>query len=500
MQKELIKSIIMLQKGDTNAFEEIYVQTNRFVYEVIKQTSNFNDEDVYDLMQETYIKVFQNINSLKNPKAFLGWIKKIAINITISKIRIKNPTLLSCSADSDDDNSYDNIITKIEETNDSFIPEQAIDSIETQKIVMNIINSLPYDQRLCIIMYYFDDLSIKEIAKTLDLKENNIYQKLHTAKKYIKSEVEKLEKANNIRIHSLMPLGFFQSVISASVKELSKNAAMPAAPVISSAITETTVSTVSSAGTLSASSSVITGTGLTGKLTTAFFSSGFLGKTTLIIATSLAVIGTGLGISSFFNNDNSNLIMPMPESNYEDESGELDALPDNRNLSNIPENSDNNNPRPNTNPNPNFNIQSNTSRETNENSVNSRSNNPIIGDNTVSANNNIFNNIPNNRANTGTTSSNVNQSNSPTSNNPPNSSSPPISSEPPNSSSSPISSEPSNSSSSPISSEPPNLNDFHIALGDDFEYFTKTYTLEDGSKEDEQVRKKWTIEKRTLLM
>lgn len=114
MQKELIKSIIMLQKGDTNAFEEIYVQTNRFVYEVIKQTSNFNDEDVYDLMQETYIKVFQNINSLKNPKAFLGWIKKIAINITISKIRIKNPTLLSCSADGDD-NSYDNIITKIEE-------------------------------------------------------------------------------------------------------------------------------------------------------------------------------------------------------------------------------------------------------------------------------------------------------------------------------------------------------------------------------------------------
>lgn len=408
MQKELIKSITMLQKGDTNAFEEIYIQTNRFVYEIIKQTSNFNDEDVYDLMQETYIKVFQNINSLKNPKAFLGWIKKIAINITISKIRIKNPALLSCSADSDDDNSYDNIITNIEETNDSFIPEQAIDSNETQTIVMNIINSLPYDQRLCIIMYYFDDLSIKEIAKTLDLKENNIYQKLHTAKKYIKSEVEKLEKANNIRIHSLIPLGFFQSVISASVKEFSKNAVMPAAPVISSATNETVVSTASSAGTLSASSSVVTGTGLTGKLTTAFFSSGFLGKTVLIIVTSIAVIGTGLGISSFFNNDNSNLIMPMPESSYEDESGELDALPDNRNLSNIPESSDNSN-------NPNFNIQSNTSRENSQAPVNSRSNNQIMGNNTSRANNNVVNNVQNNRANNGITSSNTNQSSSPTS-------------------------------------------------------------------------------------
>lgn len=137
-----------------------------------------------------------------------AWVNRIVANRCIDHIRkyrgnnVATPFVEMTPDDSDVE--FEDIL---ENENKEFMPEESVDYGATKKIMQGILNQLSEEQRLCVLMYYYEELSISEIADTLDCSTGTVKSRLNYARKYIKNEVENLEKKGT-KLYSIAPLPF----------------------------------------------------------------------------------------------------------------------------------------------------------------------------------------------------------------------------------------------------------------------------------------------------
>lgn len=175
--------------NEPEAFERIYNETIKSAYYVARKFLR-NDAEVEDVLQESYIKVYEKIDTYQSGN-FQGWVDTIVANRCKDYLKKKNPLLFSELATDDND---DSVVNNIEETNEEFRPDLKTDYEETKRLVLEIIDKLPVDQKMSVILFYYEQMGVKEIAKAMECSENTIKSRLNYARKSIKSEVEKLEK------------------------------------------------------------------------------------------------------------------------------------------------------------------------------------------------------------------------------------------------------------------------------------------------------------------
>lgn len=145
-------------KGDENAFDELYVLTRDRAYFVAYSITK-NEQDALDILQESYLKVWQKIDKLENPEAVSAWLRQIVGNTAKDFVKKRRPLLFE-PLERDDGS----LVLPFEE-NTEYIPDAAMDTAETKQLIMEIIDDLPEDQRLCVLLYYYDDISVADIAK-----------------------------------------------------------------------------------------------------------------------------------------------------------------------------------------------------------------------------------------------------------------------------------------------------------------------------------------------
>lgn len=224
MNKDFIKIIPLALKGDNSAFETLYNITKDEAY-FIALSLTHNENDAMDILQESYLKAFSNLDKVNPPEMFDNWFNRIVANQSKDFLKKKKPILF-------DDISSDITIDWDEnEKNEDYIPEQSLDNNETSRLIMEIINKLPEDQRLCILMYYYQDMSVSDISSTLNLTVSTVKYKLSAARKTIKSAVEKLEKKGT-KLYAAFPFALLPSIISQSAQATSA----PAFSAVSSAV------------------------------------------------------------------------------------------------------------------------------------------------------------------------------------------------------------------------------------------------------------------------
>ena len=154
-----------------------------------------NKEEAEDVVQDTFITAFKSYDSLKDKDKAVAWVKKIAANKCLN-ILTRTRTV----------NAEDEFFDDTEAIGDDFLPESVVESAEKRKILMDIINnSLSEDSRMTIILFYFNEMSIKEIAEKLDIPQGTVLSRLNYAKKKIKKEVEKYEKDNKDKLFMAIP-------------------------------------------------------------------------------------------------------------------------------------------------------------------------------------------------------------------------------------------------------------------------------------------------------
>ena len=206
-RNELIELVTRAQQGDNVAFDELFKKTaNDFNYFALKLV---RDEHIAeDILQDAYVDMFLGIASLKEPAAFIKWAKKIIYHKSTAHFTKRTEVLI------EEDEEGHSLFDDIAEDNAEFIPEEALDKDELKNIIRNIINTLPEEQASAAMMFYFDEMSIKDIAEVQGVNENTVKSRLTYARKAIKAAVEDYEKKNGIKLHSALLLPLFLSVFS----------------------------------------------------------------------------------------------------------------------------------------------------------------------------------------------------------------------------------------------------------------------------------------------
>jgi len=188
--EKLIETVKKAQLGDENAKHELYLDANKSIfYLALRMVKNHADAE--DITQEVFITVHTKINTLREPAAFYGWVNQITAN-KCNRFLSKYPGIARLDDDTD--------ILSIVDDNPMNLPDRAIDDEETRRIVLDVIDSLPESQRVCVMLYYYSQFSIAQIADSLELNENTVKSRLSLARAKIRAALEEKEKKEGIKL------------------------------------------------------------------------------------------------------------------------------------------------------------------------------------------------------------------------------------------------------------------------------------------------------------
>ena len=174
--------------GDETAYETLYNLTKDALFFAILNITK-NEQEAISIMKESYTNAFENLTSLEKPEIFDVWLNRIASYSAYISITEKNP------------DAFNNVAEKFEwndEDNFDQLPQENIDDKDTRNVVKGIIENLPDDQRLLIIMHYYQEMSLSAIVSTLDLPENTVMCILSYAREGIKKEIAKAESEGRL--------------------------------------------------------------------------------------------------------------------------------------------------------------------------------------------------------------------------------------------------------------------------------------------------------------
>jgi RNA polymerase sigma factor (sigma-70 family) len=172
-----IEEALLAFKGNKNqvAFKYLYQAISKKVYFACIRYMN-NSDDAQDVLQETFITVFQKVNEFKNEGSFEGWVKRIAVNKCLEKIRAKKLPMFS----TDNLEAYQNI------------NEEIIDEIEwnnKEMTMMQCLSELPENYRIIINMAIIESYSHQQIAAFFGISESNSRIQLMRAKQLLKAKI-----------------------------------------------------------------------------------------------------------------------------------------------------------------------------------------------------------------------------------------------------------------------------------------------------------------------
>ena len=191
------------RKGDKKAFEQLYRETERAVYfTCLKIVAN--EDTARDMMQETFMTALERLETLDDGAKFPMWVNRIAVNKCMHSFRQK-------PVDSLDEQTEQGFDPKDDE---SFIPEEYVTDEAKRRIIMDIIDRVLSDvQRQAVIMYYYDDMSLEEIAEVTGDKVKTISARLCSAREKIKEAVLIYEKQHDDRLHALVPVPILTRIL-----------------------------------------------------------------------------------------------------------------------------------------------------------------------------------------------------------------------------------------------------------------------------------------------
>ena len=178
MDKPLLDNLINLSlKNDYDAFRKIVEAYQPLVYSLTFKILN-NEQEAKDIVQETFIKVWLNLEKYNSDKKFTNWLYKIATNLCMDKLRsLKHLSL--------EENIEHTILDLISSDN----AEQKMIDEEFGKIVLFLTNELTPKQKIVFTLHCLDGWEIKEIIEITGMTSAKIKSNLFLARKTIRTKL-----------------------------------------------------------------------------------------------------------------------------------------------------------------------------------------------------------------------------------------------------------------------------------------------------------------------
>jgi len=156
--------------GDASAFEELYHRYQPYVYNVAYGIVQ-NADDARDVTQDVFLHVYDSLRRFRGGSAFSTWLYRVAVNAAITHLR-KQKRHLQVPLDSLQDFRAD-----IDAE-----PEPQAERAEFQQSVRDMLAQLPEQQRTVLMLRYFQELSLEEMAEVMNCSVAAVKVRLHRAR------------------------------------------------------------------------------------------------------------------------------------------------------------------------------------------------------------------------------------------------------------------------------------------------------------------------------
>lgn len=168
--------INLILSGNTNSFATLVDRYKDLVYTLAIKMLN-NKEEAEEIAQDTFIKAYNSLYKFKGESKFSTWLYKITYNTCLDALKKKKKQ---------------NNVTYIEDFSEHQTKAletifDSLDEKERNKAIQDCVAQLPQDEAFLLTLYYFDDQSIEEVAKIMNISTDNLKVKLFRTRKKLAS-------------------------------------------------------------------------------------------------------------------------------------------------------------------------------------------------------------------------------------------------------------------------------------------------------------------------
>lgn len=209
---DISKLVEQIKKGDNKAFDKLYKLTEKEIWFTCISFLK-NEANAQDIMQETYITAFLKIQTLDKTAQFRSWLNRIAVNKCKNYLKGKGEIQLS-----------DEILENEAVQDELTIPEEYITNQSKRGCILSLMQEALTDvQYQTVIMYYFNEMSVSEIAEFFECSKGTVLSRLNYSRAKMKKAITDYEKKSGDRLHGVVFVPLFGSIF----KEEAKNITVP---------------------------------------------------------------------------------------------------------------------------------------------------------------------------------------------------------------------------------------------------------------------------------
>ncbi|MFH6945419.1 RNA polymerase sigma factor [Flavobacterium sp. FlaQc-52] len=159
--------INLILGGDSNSFAVLVNRYKDMIFSLALKMVK-NREEAEEVAQDTFIKIYTSLSKFKGDSKFSTWIYKIAYNTCLDRLK-KNKK-------EENNISIDEFSAHLIKTMDNAL--NALEEKERKQAIQKCLNLLPSDENFLLTLFYFDDQSLEEIGKIMNISANNAKVKL----------------------------------------------------------------------------------------------------------------------------------------------------------------------------------------------------------------------------------------------------------------------------------------------------------------------------------
>ena len=209
---DISKLVEQIKKGDNKAFDKLYKLTEKEIWFTCISFLK-NEANAQDIMQETYITAFLKIQTLDKTAQFRSWLNRIAVNKCKDYLKGKGEIQLS-----------DEILENEAVQDELTIPEEYITNQSKRGCILSLMQEALTDvQYQTVICYYFNEMSVSEIAEFFECSKGTVLSRLNYSRAKMKKAITDYEKKSGDRLHGVVFVPLFGSIF----KEEAKNITVP---------------------------------------------------------------------------------------------------------------------------------------------------------------------------------------------------------------------------------------------------------------------------------
>ena len=180
--------LVQFSKRSPDAFSEIVLRYQDRLFRYIKRISYFADEDIEDIIQETFIKAYKSLNIFDNDLKFSSWIYQIARNATIDAIRKKQARPQAMYFEEND------VLKFFQSDIDVHIQAEARNHLD---IIRKIIDDLPSKYKEVLVLRFLEDKNYEEIMDIIQKPKGTVAALINRGRKMLLKEASNKFGINN---------------------------------------------------------------------------------------------------------------------------------------------------------------------------------------------------------------------------------------------------------------------------------------------------------------